>query len=267
MRASPVAALLLSASLLPSAAQTPPALHGVTPDTIEVPERNLHPLAIAEADITVPSVTAPSTHAIFVTVSYLVSITGDVQDAVAVSGPAAYQQPATDGVKQWKYRPYTVDGDPRPVKSMVVIAFQNGVGKRIEVPPPPPLPGGVIAGGEMEPQVVGTAPQPTGPVRISSDKAAGMLIHKVDPEYPPEAIARIQGTVILHAVISKEGTIERLTVVSGPPMLTGAAIDAVRQWRYRPYLLHGEPVEVETTINVNFTINTPRATGDDQQSQ
>jgi len=58
---------------------------------------------------------------------------------------------------------------------------------------------------------------------------------------------------VLHAIISKGGTIENLTVISGPPMLTAAALDAVKRWRYKPYLLNNEPTEVETTINVNFT--------------
>jgi len=59
--------------------------------------------------------------------------------------------------------------------------------------------------------------------------------------------------VVLHAIISKQGTIQQLKVVSGPPMLTASAMDAVSRWKYKPYLLNGEPVEVETTINVNFT--------------
>jgi protein TonB len=72
--------------------------------------------------------------------------------------------------------------------------------------------------------------------------------------YPPIAkAAHVQGAVILHAVISKQGTIENLQVVSGPPMLAGAAMDAVRRWRYKPYLLNNEPTEVDTTITVNFT--------------
>jgi protein TonB len=82
-----------------------------------------------------------------------------------------------------------------------------------------------------------------------------MLISRPNPTYPPEAIAaHVQGTVVLHAVISEAGTVENLTVISGPPMLTAPAIDAVTQWRYRPYLLNDEPTAVETTINVNFSL-------------
>ncbi len=83
----------------------------------------------------------------------------------------------------------------------------------------------------------------------------GYLVHRVQPEYPPLArSARIQGSVELSALISKQGTIENLQVRSGHPMLVSAAVNAVRQWRYRPYVLNGEPVEVETQITVNFIL-------------
>jgi protein TonB len=92
--------------------------------------------------------------------------------------------------------------------------------------------------------------------RVPSKLMEGMLIHKVVPEYPAIArVSRLSGTVVLQATISRSGTIENLRVVSGPSMLQQAAKDAVRQWRYRPYLLNGEPVEVETTVNVQFTLD------------
>jgi protein TonB len=83
----------------------------------------------------------------------------------------------------------------------------------------------------------------------------GSLIRRVEPAYPQLAKnARIQGPVVLAAVISKAGTIEDLRVISGHPMLVKAAIDAVSQWRYRPYILNGDAVEVDTQITVNFTL-------------
>ena len=83
----------------------------------------------------------------------------------------------------------------------------------------------------------------------------GYLVHKVEPVYPPLArAARIQGSVELQAVISKEGRIERVQVLRGHPMLVKAAVDAVQQWRYRPYIFNGEPVEVETHVTVNFSL-------------
>jgi protein TonB len=90
-------------------------------------------------------------------------------------------------------------------------------------------------------------------VRISQGVSVGLLIHKVEPAYPLLARqARIQGDVVLTAIISKDGTIENLQVVSGHPLLIQAALDAVKQWRYRPFLVSGEPVEVETRITVTF---------------
>ena len=88
-----------------------------------------------------------------------------------------------------------------------------------------------------------------------SEILAGMLIRKVEPTYPATArMARIQGPVVLAAVISKAGTIDNLQLISGHPMLVRAAIDAVRQWRYRPYVLNGELIEVDTQITVNFVL-------------
>ena len=84
----------------------------------------------------------------------------------------------------------------------------------------------------------------------------GNLINRVQPLYPPLAKqARIQGQVVLRAVISRSGAIENLQVLSGHPMLVQAAMDAVKQWRYRPYSLNGEAVEVETRVTVNFVLS------------
>jgi protein TonB len=92
-------------------------------------------------------------------------------------------------------------------------------------------------------------------IRVSQGVVEGNAISQPKPLYPSMAkMARVQGQVVLQAIISKTGVIENLRVVSGHPMLQQAALDAVRQWRYRPYLLNGEPVEVETTITVNFTL-------------
>jgi protein TonB len=82
------------------------------------------------------------------------------------------------------------------------------------------------------------------------------LVYNVLPAYPPLArSARVQGTVVLQAIISRQGAIENLRMLSGHPMLVRSAIDAVRQWRYRPYILNGEPVEVETQITVTFSLD------------
>jgi protein TonB len=93
-------------------------------------------------------------------------------------------------------------------------------------------------------------------VRVSQGVSTGLLVRKVNPTYPPLARqARIAGTVVLQAEISKTGDIQNLHLISGHPMLAPAAIEAVKQWKYKPYLLNGEPVEVETTVQVNFTLS------------
>ncbi|MGE5206888.1 MAG: energy transducer TonB [Chlamydiota bacterium] len=107
----------------------------------------------------------------------------------------------------------------------------------------------------LAPRAVAPKPSNTGPLRVSQGVAEGFLVHEVKPVYPPLARqARIQGAVMLEAIIGKDGRIENLRLVSGHPMLAPAAIEAVRQWRYRPYRLNGEPVEVETEITVNFVL-------------
>ena len=144
--------------------------------------------------------------------------------------------------------------------------------KEEDTPPPTSGIGGVVGGvpggvpgGQMggviggiissTPVAVPKVATPTR-VRVSQGVSQGLLVHQVKPTYPALARqARIQGTVVLQAVIAKDGTIQNLHMVSGHPMLAPAAIEAVKQWRYKPYFLNGEPVEVETQITVNFTLS------------
>ena len=109
--------------------------------------------------------------------------------------------------------------------------------------------------GEGVRSVTPPAPTVTRPLRVSR-MMEGNLIYRVEPRYPPVAIqTRIQGDVILQAVISRSGTIENLQLVSGHPMLVRAAMDAVRQWRYRPYVLNDEAIDFETQVTVKFILN------------
>ncbi len=110
------------------------------------------------------------------------------------------------------------------------------------------------------------APQPESakPVRVSAGVMAGQVLSHVNPIYPPDAkAAHVEGAVVLHAVISKTGEVRDLYVVSGPDELQASALDAIGQWIYKPYLLNGQPTEVETTITVNYKLDDPR----DSQSQ
>jgi TonB family protein len=104
------------------------------------------------------------------------------------------------------------------------------------------------------------APQPESakPVRVSAGVMAGQVLSRVNPIYPPDVkAAHVEGAVVLHAIISKTGEVRDLNVVSGPAELRTSAIDAIQQWTYRPYLLNGEPTEVETTITVNYKLEDP----------
>ncbi len=100
------------------------------------------------------------------------------------------------------------------------------------------------------------APKPKVPrIRIGGNVAKSQLKHKVQPQYPQEARDnRIQGTVRLHVVLSTAGKVQQLEIVSGDPVLAKAALEAVRQWEYKPTLLNGEPVEVDTTVDVIFSL-------------
>jgi len=123
------------------------------------------------------------------------------------------------------------------------------------------VPGGV-AGGVLGGIVSGAAPPPpppkpvqSGPVRIGGNVMQAKAIDHPSPIYPAIArAAHVQGTVVLHAIIGKDGTIQQLQLMSGPPLLVNSAMDAVRQWRYSPTELNGEPVDVDTTISVVFTL-------------
>jgi protein TonB len=144
--------------------------------------------------------------------------------------------------------------------------------KEEEAPPPTMSAGGVVGGvpggvpgGQMGGVIGGiisstpvAVPKVATPqrVRVSQGVSQGLLIKKVQPAYPPLARqARIQGQVLLQAEISKDGNIQNLRLISGHPMLAPAAIEAVKQWRYKPYYLNGEPVEVETQITVIFSLS------------
>ena len=147
--------------------------------------------------------------------------------------------------------------------------------KEEEAPPPMAATGGVVGGvpggipgGQLGgviggivsatsnlaavPKLVPVVPQR---VRISQGVTKGLLIHRMEPVYPPLAkAARVQGEVVLSAVIDVNGQITNLQLVSGHPMLVPSALAAVKEWRYKPYLLNGAPVEVETTITVIFSL-------------
>ena len=118
------------------------------------------------------------------------------------------------------------------------------------------VPGAIsLLGSAPPPPPVITRPKPSGPLRVSSGAAEGHIIVPIQPVYPAIAkAAHIEGTVTIEAMISKQGFVEHMHVVSGPPLLVQAALAGVNRARYMPFKLNGDPVEVNTTINIVFTL-------------
>jgi TonB family protein len=203
-----------------------------------------------------------------------ISKTGDVEDIQLSSGHPMLAPAAITAVKQWKYKPYLLNGEPIEVDTQVQVNFT--LSDKPATPPadlaadnppgtgPGEIPGGVPGGlqsgvivGIILPPTSGDATHPALPrrVRISSGVAQGLLVHKVNPQYPPDAREqRIQGVVVMKVNIDKEGNVYNVELISGHPLLAPAAIDAVKQWKYKPYLLNGDPMDVETQVQVNFTL-------------
>jgi periplasmic protein TonB len=108
--------------------------------------------------------------------------------------------------------------------------------------------------------ILNTAPPPPpkaapSRIKVGGNVQSASLIRQVQPVYPPIAkTAHVSGTVILHAIIAKDGSIQELQYISGPALLMKSAMDAVHEWRYKPTMLNGEPVEVDTTVQVVFTL-------------
>ena len=179
--------------------------------------------------------------------------------------PATQQQQTTDNTPSNEEEGATSEQVQSTMMNDQLAAPTRIPKQDAEVAPPPSSfdAGGAdgLGGGNANAGIFNGHTQPTikvtssGPVAISSGIATGMLILKTAPVYPPLAkTAHVAGTVVLHATIATNGTIKDLRAVSGPVMLRQAAEDAVRNWRYQPYKLNNQPVEVETTINIVFTL-------------
>lgn len=139
----------------------------------------------------------------------------------------------------------TADAAPAPTAPSV-----SGVMGGVPGGVPGGTAGGVLGGIMNSGAVIPPKPKM---VRVSQGVSNGLLVHKVTPQYPPLAKqAHVQGSVILRAVIGKDGKVENVQPESGSPLLASAAVNAVKEWRYKPYVLDGNPVEVETTVTVNF---------------
>ena len=160
-------------------------------------------------------------------------------------------------------KPPTPAGTEKPASNNEVLqppmTVATNEARKAEAPPvetaePPLLGFSNKAPSALTSSIQAAQPKLQQKVTVSSGVAQGLLVHQVTPRYPSQARqAHVVGTVILQALIAKDGTVRNLHAVSGPPMLTQAAVDAVKQWHYKPYYLDGQPVEAETQISVKFT--------------
>jgi TonB family protein len=203
---------------------------------------------------------------------------GTIEQLQYVSGPPLLLKSAMDAVQQWIYQPMQVNGKPVRVDTTISVVYTLG-GKNPSSaadsaspsagPPPAELPTAPTADPPQDAQKEAaeprtstsassepnsSAPKPKR-IRVGGNVAQAQLVHQVTPVYPDDAkMQRISGTVLLHAIIAQDGTMKTVEYVSGPPELRDSTIEAVKKWRYKPTLLRGEPIEVDTTISVVFTL-------------
>jgi TonB family protein len=171
-----------------------------------------------------------------------ISETGDVTAVEVISGDPILAQSVVETCKKYKYKPYIRNGVPIKITTKLPFDFYFKEKTRDIKPKDAVLKPEAADSNEVK------------RVAVAQGVSQGLLVHRVTPVYPEKAKQKlIQGTVVLHATIGRNGRLLNLTAVSGPPELIPAAIGAVQQWIYRPYLLNGEPVEVDTQVTINFT--------------
>jgi TonB family protein len=171
-----------------------------------------------------------------------ISETGTADNVEVVGGDPNLAQVAVASAKQWQFAPFIRDGKAIPATTTISFSFGAPAA-------PPDSEASTQLAQESLARVVPLR------VRVSSGVMAGLLTGRVQPAYPPEASAQgIQGTVVLRLLVNREGIVTALERISGPVELTPAAEAAVRQWRYRPFILMGEPVNVQTKVQVNFRL-------------
>lgn len=247
--------LLLSCALLVVAQEAPAP--------VDVPAESLRKSLIHRVEPVYPPLARQARIQGTVVLKVTVNKAGEVRATEVISGHPMLVPSALEAVKQWRYTPYMQDGEPVEVTTTIEVHFQIAdkppASSLAEAHPDnsvTPTPPGVIVGAVD----TATTPLPAPPqrVRVSSGVAAGLLVSKVPPHYPDDAReARVQGTMLLKVNIDKEGNVYRTELISGQPLLAPAAIEAVRHWKYKPYLLNGAAVEVETQVQVNFVLKVP----------
>jgi TonB family protein len=166
---------------------------------------------------------------------------GVLHDLKVVSGSPTLSVDAIKAVKRWKYKPPSwTTAPPSERQTLLAVTLVKGAAPKVEEA----RPAGISSCIPFPPRV-----------RVSQIMMQQLLVHRVDPVYPSEALAKhLEGVVVLKITIDKEGSVYKAEGVSGPLDLVPAAIEAGKQWKYQPYLIVGEPVEVETTAEIGFTL-------------
>jgi TonB family protein len=256
MKLSVLLALLFCAVLI--VAQSQPATPAASADSgpVHISPEAAEALAEKKVPAVYPEKARTSGTQGAVVLDILVSEKGDVKTAAAASGDSDLVQAAIDSIKQWKYKPYTIDGKAQEFQTQVTFGFHI---KALPVQPSAAVPDATAPPQpDNSNHEEAAAPSPKGAVmriRVSSGINRAMLLKKVEPVYPQEAKdAHVQGAVVLHVIIDVEGNVTGVKPVAGPQELLSSAADAVRQWKYRPYLLNGQAIEVDTTVEIKYQL-------------
>ena len=152
---------------------------------------------------------------------------GHVLEVTPISGPELLRENYASAIRQWEYKPYLLNGRPVEVETTVTLSLQMGA------------------------SLVDASPLPAGRVRVSSGVMAGQVVKHPWPLYPQYTQDdKLSGATVLHVVVGRDGKVKEVTVISGVPARQQYEVDAVKLWEYRPFLLNGEPVEVDTTVTL-----------------
>jgi len=248
----------LFAALLVLGNLTVAATSQVTPARVRVSSSVMQDLLVTKVPPSYPPLARQAQIQGSVVLRVQVNKSGEVESMQLVSGHPMLAPAAIEAVKQWKYKPYLLNGEPIAVETTVTVNFTLA-----DKPPAEgvvgSVPGGIPDGeiGGIAPSTAADAPHPAVPqrIRVSSGVAQRLLVTKVPPQYPQEAKDQhIQGSVVMKVIIDKEGNVANVELISGHPLLAPPAIDAVKQWKYKPFLLNQVPLEVNTQVQVNFTL-------------
>jgi TonB family protein len=220
-------------------------------ESVPVPQKVIEAAADGNLSVSWPTVQSGKTSGLL---SMYVSVDreGRIREAYPLnSDNAGLQDAVRDQLLKRKLKPMTRNGIPVQAESALSFRFETQLASPQGVDPKPGSLDGLLSGVGQQKPAVGIPER----VRVSQGVTQGLIIRKVAPIYPEEARkTRVEGSVVMSAVIGKDGSVAKLEVLSGPTPLVDAAVDAVKQWKYRPYMLRGEPVEVDTQITVNFQL-------------